>query len=410
MNRTATIFFASLILASGCGSTPQSETGSTSSPIINGVPSTDVDDAAVGIAIMSGGSFAGFCSGVLVAENVVLTARHCISKTDEGAACTKDGKPVSGGKVYSDHKAEDLQILIGAKAKFTFDAKGIKILHPDVSTLCNADIGIIILDHKLTGAKLAPIRLDTPAVKDDTILAVGWGQSNNSSGYGRRRRADIPIIAVGPASGSSLGGAVGPAEFAIGEGICSGDSGGPALDTKTGAVVGVVSRGTNGAPYVPGTDPPTTLCVDTTEYKTHNIYTRTDGFRDLILAAFAEAGAEPWMEGGPDPRKAKFGDPCDGPDACRSAMCIDAGGKRFCSDKCTADSPCPEGYTCTPAGDISVCAPTPPPTTNPATPTETGGKGGCDIGHEGSDSGSSFGLVGLAMMALAMRRRSGPKP
>ena len=58
-------------------------------------------------------------------------------------------------------------------------------------------------------------------------------------------------------------------------------------------MVGVVSRGTNGAPYTPGTDPPTTLCVDTPDYKTHNIYTRTDGFKELILAAFTEAGAEP---------------------------------------------------------------------------------------------------------------------
>jgi hypothetical protein len=324
----ATLLFAS----SGCGSSegPQGF-GQNRAPIINGVPSTATDDAAVGVAIMSGGSFAGFCSGVLVAENIVLTARHCVSQTDEGAACTKDGKPIDGGKVYSDHKPGDLQILVGSKASFTFDAVGIKIFHSDVANLCNNDIGIIILDHKLTGAKLASIRLDSPPIKGDTITAVGWGQSNNSTGYGRRRRADIPVTAVGPAS-SSIGGNVGPAEFAIGEGICSGDSGGPALDTKTGAVIGMVSRGTNGAPYTPSTDPPTTLCVDTPDYKTHNIYTRTDGFKDLILAAFAEAGAEPWLEGGPDPRKAKLGEACDGPDACRSALCIAVDGKQICSD------------------------------------------------------------------------------
>ncbi|GAC1352749.1 MAG: hypothetical protein NVS3B20_22850 [Polyangiales bacterium] len=389
---------------------------SAEQPIINGDPSVTEEDAAIGIGIFQNGSFSGFCSGVLVAENLVLTARHCVSRTVPGGiACSKDGKPLVGGGVLSEHRPEDLQILVGTSVRLKFQAKGVKIVHSDATNLCNSDLALIELDTKIAGAKLAQIRLDTPPIKGETITAVGWGVSNNSSGASRRHRKNIPVVAVGPTT-VGLVGAIGDAEFAIGEGICSGDSGGPAFDDLTGAVVGVVSRGGNGA--APDPKMPSAPCVDLADRATRNIYTRTDGFKDLILSAFAEVGSEPWLEGGPDPRKAKFGEVCEGPDSCRSNLCIEAGGKRFCSSKCALDTPCPDAFTCQVAGDTSVCA-LPPPPPPPAVANEL--KKGCMVAKVGARNVSAAGTaVGervstvLAMGALGLgsvvrRRRASRK-
>jgi hypothetical protein len=392
----------------GCGSDAtrgEGGTGNAREPIINGTASGPEDDAAVWIS--SGG---GSCSGVLVADNIVLTARHCVSQTEAGGiACTKDGKPVSGGGVLSDNAAASMAIIVGSRMKRTADAKGKLIVNTGAKNLCNNDIGIIILDRHIPNAVIAQIRLDSAPVKGETIRAVGFGVSNTGGG-GRKKRVGIPITVVGP--GYDMG-AVAPNEFAIGEGICSGDSGGPAFSEKTGAVVGLVSRGGNGAPYDPATDPQYTECVDSADYKTHNIYTRTDSFRDLILSAFAEAGSEPWLEGGPDPRKAKLGAACDGPDACRSAICIETAGKRLCTDKCDAPDPaCPAGYLCTAVGDSKLCVPAPPaadptpPAPTAATNSTSSKGGGCAMGAPGASAGSSWLMLSLAALLAARRRRS----
>lgn len=393
------------VLAVACGSTGSGETESlakTSSAIINGVPSGPEDDSAVAVAnLPPGGGFSGACSGVLISANIVLTARHCVARTqDGGIACNKDGKPIVGGNVVSEYPAENLAILTGSGLNFEkikVAPRGKKVIHTGARNLCNNDIALIILDKPVTDAPIAQLRLEAPPVKGENILAVGWGVSNNSSGYGRRRRADIPILTIGPATTSS-GGGVGPNEFQIGEGICSGDSGGPAYDMTTKAVLGVVSRGGNG--YTPTeTDPQSAQCED--KYGTvRNLYTRVDTFKDLIMSAFAETGEEPWLEGGPDPRKKKFADPCAASDECRSDICLTVSAeKQFCTQACSAENVCPEGYTCTAVGDRSVCAP--PAAAAPA--SDTVQSGGCST--TAASTPSMFAAVALAIAAVATRRR-----
>ena len=79
----------------------------------------------------------------------------------------------------------------------------------------------------------------------------------------------------------------------MGESICEGDSGGPAFDSTTGAVVGIVSRGGNGT--APVDNEPAAACVDAS-----NFYSEPSHFEAVIDAAYTAAGATPDLETGRD--------------------------------------------------------------------------------------------------------------
>jgi secreted trypsin-like serine protease len=408
-SRTSLLLLPALAaFALGCASeAPTGDVASSRAPIINGTLSDASDDSAIWLGILSkDGYLQGSCSGTLIADNLVLTARHCTASTQEGGiACSKAGAPVSGGKVLSNYDATNLAVIVGPKMKQTADAWGTVIVDNAAGNLCDNDIALVVLDRHITSATIARIRLDAPPVKGATMRAVGWGITNKSSGgmtSRRMRRTGIPIVAVGPAVHN---GAIGPNEFGVGESICSGDSGGPAFDETTGAVIGVVSRGGNGAPYDPNTDPEWTPCVDQTGYETSNLYTRTDTFRDLILSAFAQAGSEPWVEGGPDPRLAKAGQACDGADACRSGLCAEVNGASQCVDPCDATSnACGRGYACRPAGAASGCVPV-----ALADDTTTIAGGGCAM-ERPQQADRRLALVGIgAIAAFVLRARTKPR-
>ncbi len=394
-------FLASLALSAlafGCAMDSADQTATASAPIINGVASGTNDNSAVWVGILdSDGYPRGMCSGVLIADNVVLTARHCVSSTqDGGVACAKDGRPISGGAVLRDYPADSLAILVGPYLSNKAAARGQQVFTTGATNLCNNDIAVVVLDRHIPDAMIAPVRLNSPPTKGENILAVGFGVSN-TGGRGRKRRADIPILSVGPAY-TSTSGAVGPNEFSIGEGICSGDSGGPAYDMTTGAVVGLVSRGGNGAPYDPATDPAYTECVDSADYTTHNIYTRVDTMSELLYKAFEVAGGEPWVEGSYDPRKAKQGEACEAADACRSGICVEGA----CVDPCTDGVSCPDGFTCQAAGDAKVCIANPVNGGNDGAPGPAPKK--CSISEPGAaSSGGSIACV-FALLLLVRRR------
>jgi hypothetical protein len=179
----------------------------------------------------------------------------------------------------------------------------------------------------------------------------------------------------------------------VGESICEGDSGGPAIDEETRAVVGLVSRGGNNTP--PDANDPAKTCEDSTGHKAQNVYTRPDGFRDFLLSAFAQAGHDPWVEGGPDPRKAKLGEDCTGDDACRSAICLSAGGRTFCSQDCDGSSgSCPDGYTCRALPGRQACAPPPPVHA-----------GGCTLAAGAPGRGAALCLLLVVALAWSRRRK-----
>lgn len=395
MRVVLSVLLPSLALAA-CAA-PTTPYATASQAIIKGVDSPATDDAVVLIIHLDNQAVEA-CSATLIAKNLLLTARHCVAQTDEGSACNEDGEALAGGGVGKQFTPSDLYVFTGntrpdfSKGRPDIAAQGAKIFVPDSDTICANDIALILLDQEVENAKIAPLRLDGAVVAGETISSVGWGVTEKTASPDvRQRRDDVEVLNVGPLR-QSQGRSLGPSEFEVGESICSGDSGGPAFSTDTGAILGVVSRGGNGKQSQ--TDP-SVGCEGSDAF---NIYTGVAGHRDLILQAFAEAGATPWLEGELNPILAPFGTECATDDECQQGKCVQTSGDTpTCNLDCEA-SECPSGFECTGDAGAMVCTEVKAKDDDDAEKK----KGGCAVGGDPS----SFALLGFAFAASLVARRA----
>jgi hypothetical protein len=199
-----------------------------------------------------------------------------------------------GGDIFEDHDPANIQVVTGAMPSATqTDAVGAKIFHDSGTNLCGHDLALLILDRRLA-TPIAPIRLDTSVTVNERFTAVGWGTNGASVlPAARQQRAGVVVEDLGPTQVDLSTGhrvAIGDNEILAGEADCSGDSGGPALDGTTGAVIAVATRSGVGAPDT------TSPCRNS-----KNVYALPSGFKDVIDAAFSAAGEQVWSEGHPEP-------------------------------------------------------------------------------------------------------------
>jgi secreted trypsin-like serine protease len=241
MLRLAVLTLTCAVAALGCNAAPPLEPEAkkaTSSQIVNGDPSTDDQDAVVYVVNEQADES---CSGTLIAPNLVLTARHCVSELTDDGAC---------GGIDQDYPPETMAIETGVGADGNDpDAQVVQIFHgPDHDLDCGNDVAFLELDHDLD---IAPrtIRF-TPPVVGEEVKVVGYGiDENEQPTPGRFQRTGMSVLALAgtnytytQADGNSEDVEVPPGTVLTSEGACHGDSGGPLFDSS-GAILGVVHSG-----------------------------------------------------------------------------------------------------------------------------------------------------------------------
>ena len=258
---------------------------STTDPSIFGGAKDDDSSAIPGVVALRVGVGTTFelCSGALVAPNLVLTARHCVTKNaTTSVACDENGHSANGPHVDGDEEPANIAVYTGSAPSFAKPgvAKGRAIVSPSGPYLCDSDIALVVLDSPIEGIAPLAVRIHATARKGEIIRSIGYGQNDEASPIGTRfRKAGVEVLAQGKAVSPSKT-PLGTHEFEVGKSICQGDSGGPAISEETGAVIGVVSRGGG--------------CDDDFGH----IYTTTAGFEQIFTDAFAMAGARPIDEAG----------------------------------------------------------------------------------------------------------------
>ncbi len=280
------------VLVAACSGAPGEggegeQARSTSQAIYGGQQDNDAkqNQAVVSLRIGDGAQFE-LCSASLIAPNVVLTARHCVSvNTTTTVACDENGVSGNGNQLGADEPVSTIHVYLGAAPNFTGTpaANAKAIFHTQSNVICNGDFALVVLDKNITGITPLKVRMTAATPMGEMVRAVGYGQNDQQLPIGTRLRKDnVGIMAVGKMVSTNQT-ALATNEFEVGLSICQGDSGGPAISETTGAVVGVVSRGGN--------------CTDTFGH----IYTSLTGFASVFQAAFALAGGAPTDENGTVP-------------------------------------------------------------------------------------------------------------
>lgn len=263
--------------------------GSLAQPIVNGERTDATDDAVVYVYTdVPGTSEDLFCSGTLIAPNLIATALHCVTNKDLGHfSCKPDGSVEENmqgdGTIGNLVPPANVKIFAGGTVGDEPAAFGAQIFSTRSTQACRNDFALVVLDRPLD-LPLASVRLTGSVAWGDYVRVLGYGQTEKREDDTYRYvREALRVVDIGPDSDGDATRTAAPRTFVVGEGPCHGDSGGPAFSEETGALLGVYSL--SGA-------------LDCEQLGVRNVYTRLQPFSELVLDAFDAAGAEPILEAG----------------------------------------------------------------------------------------------------------------
>jgi len=301
-----------------------------------GVPDRGLDPSVVAI----GNARGEVCSGVLLASDVVLTARRCVTRDPSLDTCLPSELSVSPAADPS-----SLHVYTGVPTPSSiWVSTGAAVLTSNDNLVCGADIALVVLEWPVDG--IVPALVSGSGVPaGEYVRTVGLGLGSSAATVDTELlREHVPVLDVSVS------------EFAVGESTCIAMPGSVAFDEVTGEVVGVLSRWGS-------------LCGGTGQF---DVFTRTDAFYGLVqdALAWAPALAVGGLDGGGPTRDAgrahdagrakkpptDVGAACESVTDCATGLCVTAESSQYCSRTCAPDDPCPTDFKCVIAqGGMSVC-------------------------------------------------------
>jgi hypothetical protein len=308
---------------------PTSSTGAPSADLA--VPPPGVadrgDDPAV-VAIDVGGQ--AFCSGALIAPDVVLTARRCVTTTTSQNPCPA-GWPQIAGKTASALAPQSIRILVGEEATTAQErARGRDVVAPSGDVACGADIALVLLDGSIDDVLPLAVRA-TGAAKGDRVRTVGFARLGSGAALEKLVRDHLPVLDATAA------------QLRIGE-DCERGAGGPALDESTGEIVGVASH--QGGSTCAGAG-----ALDA--------YARADASLSVIGEALAKSGSIVGSTRGKKKTKKgpiDLGANCIRGADCAAGVCVTDRLQQYCSRTCGLHDRCPTRFRCQQSsGGVGVC-------------------------------------------------------
>jgi MYXO-CTERM domain-containing protein len=382
------------LASAGCSSSsPGDNSRSEGVGIIGGDPDT-TSHAVFAIQNNAG----GLCTGSLIAPNLIITAQHCVAELAEPEAPV-DCPGTEFSRIYpaGDFLVTwDADLSNGAPQSTIHEVN--LVVTPPGRSLCGNDIAMLRLSDNVPPEQAVPLvpRVDSRPAVDELFDAVGYGiqnpNDNQGTTAGSRMRVDDNLVGCVGAQQCNGTGATGT-EWAAEAPICSGDSGGPALDSQN-RVIGIVSRG----------DPDCTVgiygAIDS--WKTLIIDTAIDAADDGGYEPPAWTGAGGMMDGGVpmDAGGMDSGVPMDAGNMMDAGDPMDAGSMMDAGDPMDAGGPIDAGDPFD-AGNPMMDAGVPPidsgvpldsgsPLPDSGAPADAGGGGGlgspcsssCQPGYE----------------------------
>jgi hypothetical protein len=284
-------------------SVPRGPSVDVASPLY-GVPDPQADPPVV--ALDMGGS--GLCGAVLVAPDVVLTARRCVDVVSAGLAC-----PPDAGQTASSRSPSTIRVLVGDDLSSAVErARGFELLEPEGTDYCAADLAFIVLDATIDDRLPIRVRATTPATGDHL----------RTVGFDAERKVVRDNVAVTDAT---------PRGLLLGEAPCRVAPGGPAIDESTGELVGILSRSDPGCSGAGAVD----------------VFMRLDGVAGLLEQALAFASTRSAPHAAREVKgPVDMGANCDRGKDCAAGVCVSYQGDRYCSRSCAPQDKCPTHFRC----------------------------------------------------------------